>query len=114
MSSVAKVVIELYESKMIGKEAANRLILACRKGVYWCDGNEDEAMESFEEAGYCGQCFEKTGNLSNVFDNDLGYPDMYNVYDDYDDTAANFCLCPECKQRVIDEYIQKHNPANMK
>lgn len=104
MASVANVVIDLYEGNQISKDAAVRLIHACRRGVYWCDGNENEAMEPVEKAGYCGLCFEKKENLSSVFDNDLGYPKMYDVFKAYDDTAANDVLCPECKKRVIEEF----------
>lgn len=107
MDSVGAVVIELFESKQVSKDAAVRLILACRKGVNWCDGNEDEAIETVVEEGYCGLCFEKNKGLSNVYDNDLGYPDMYKVFDHYDKTAAHFFLCPKCKEKVIREYKQK-------
>jgi hypothetical protein len=107
MASVAKVVISLYESKQIDKQAVIRLIHACRKGVHWCDGNEGEAMEPVVEAGYCGLCFEKKKNLSSAFDNDLGYPKMYDVFEAYDDTAANDVLCPECKERILAEYRAK-------
>ena len=71
MASVANVVIELYEGGRIDKEASIRLIRACRKGVHWCDGNEDEAMETVVEVGYCGLCFEKKEGLSSVYDNDI-------------------------------------------
>ena len=79
-------------------------IHACRKGVNWCDGNEDEAIENVVEAGYCGLCFEKKDNLSSVFDNELGYPERLKVFKQYDETAAHYHLCPECMQHVIDEY----------
>ena len=45
MSAVSKTVLDLYEEKQISKESAMKLILACRKGVHWCDGNEGEALE---------------------------------------------------------------------
>jgi len=107
MASVANVVIELYEGGQIGKDAAIRLVRACRKGVHWCDGNEDEAMETVVEAGYCGLCFEKKEGLSSVYDNGIAYPDKYDVFKAYDKTAAHDCLCPECKAKVIGEYREK-------
>ena len=108
MASVADVVLELYESGQINKDAAIRLVNACRNGVHWCDGNENEAMESVVEAGYCGLCFEKKEGLSNVCDNDLGYPEKYQVFRAYDNTAAHNVMCPECKARVIAEWKAKH------
>ena len=108
MASVANVVINLYEGDQISKDVAIRLICACRNGVHWCDGNEGEAIETVVEAGYCGLCFEKKDKLSSVYDNEFEYAVRYRVFDDYDDTAAHYHLCPECKQRVIDEYKEKH------
>ena len=104
MNSVAKVVLDLYEEDQIPREAATRLILACRKGVYWCDGNEGEALEDVVERGYCGLCFVKTGELTTVFDNDLEYPQSDKVFDTYDDSAAHYWLCPKCKRNVICKY----------
>lgn len=42
------------------------------------------------------------------YDYEFEYSVRYRVFDDYDDTAAHYLLCPECKQRVIDEYKEKH------
>ena len=107
MSAVSKTVLDLYEEKQISKESAMKLILACRKGVHWCDGNEGEAMEEVVERGYCGLCFDKTMELTSVYENDLPYPNCYDVFDDYDKTVAHFWLCPKCKNRVITEYKAK-------
>ena len=107
MNSVAEVVLDLYEGEEITKEAAIKLINACRKGVYWCDGNEGEAFEEVVERGYCGLCFEKSDKLTDVYENELAYPDTYHVFDDYDETAAHFFLCPECMKKVIGEYKKK-------
>ena len=107
MNAVSQTVLDLYEEKQISKESTMRLILACRKGVHWCDGNENEAMEEVVERGYCGMCFEKTMELTNVYENDLCYPNCYKVFDDYDNTAAHYWLCPNCKNRVITEYKEK-------
>ena len=107
LASVANVVINLYEGNQISKDAAIRLIHACRTGVHWCDGTEGEATEPVIQAGYCGLCFEKKENLSSVYDNDIGYPGSYHVFDDYDDIAANDILCPECKRRVVEDYRSK-------
>ena len=45
--------------------------------------------------------------LTNVYENDLPYPNCYDVFDDYDKTVAHFWLCPKCKNRVITEYKAK-------
>ena len=107
LNSVTKVVLELFEEGKIDKESTSRLLAACRRGVNWCDGNEGEAIEEAIDLGYCGLCLEKSDELSNIYDNDLGYPEMYKVFDKYDKTAAHFFLCPECKEKVINEYKEK-------
>ena len=45
MSAVSKTVLDLYEEKQISKESAMRLVLACRKGVHWCDGNKMAGLQ---------------------------------------------------------------------
>lgn len=109
MNSVANVVLDLYESGQINKESASRLVLAFREGVNWCDGNESETVADVVERGYCGLCFEKKPDLTDIYDNDLKYPDSYKVFDAYDKSAAHFYLCPECRKKVLDEYMQKMN-----
>lgn len=104
LNSVVKVVIGLYEQGQLSKEAAMPILCACRRGVNWCDGNEDEAMQALVDAGYCGLCLEKPDSVTNVYDNGLGYPEKYEVFDRYDKCAAHFFVCPRCKQRLIEEY----------
>lgn len=65
-------------------------------------------MEEVVGRGYCGLCFEKSTELTSVYDNDLPYPGDYDVFDDYDKTVAHYWLCPDCKRRVIAEYEEKH------
>lgn len=88
--------------------AAKEIVAACGKGVYWCDGNESEAMESVIEAGYCGMCFKKTENLSSVYENDLEYPHNCDVLNDYRKNVLHDYLCPKCRQKVFDAYMKKH------
>lgn len=57
MASVAKVVLNEYDSGHIPYESAFRLLMACRDGVNWCDGNEYEATSDFEDR--CGLCLRK-------------------------------------------------------
>ena len=107
MNFVSNKVFELYNCGIISKEAEIQLVHACRKGVHWCDGNEYEAFDGLIEEGICGLCFEKCDEVTEVYDNDIGYPDRYSVFDDYDDTAAHYFLCDKCKAKVIDAYRKK-------
>ena len=44
MNSVVEKSIEMFENEEIGLNACKKIIVACRNGIYWCDGNEDEAI----------------------------------------------------------------------
>ena len=104
LNSVAGVVTRLYEEGRYDKETARELIRACRKGVHWCDGNEEEAVEDVVDAGYCGLCMTKTEQLTIIYDNDLGYPNKYEVFKSFDGIAAHEFLCPECREKVLASY----------
>ena len=55
LSSVVKVILEKLDSGEISANTARDLLYACRKGVHWCDGNENEAMIQMHQmrCGYC-------------------------------------------------------------
>lgn len=55
MNSVVEKSIEMFENEEIGLNACKKIIVACRNGVYWCDGNEDEAIACIIDC-YCGNC----------------------------------------------------------
>ena len=112
LNSVSGVVIQLYEEGRFDVETAKKLLHACREGVYWCDGNESEAVADVVDAGYCGLCMKKTEQLSNVYDNELGYPECYKVFKEFNVNAAHYYLCPECKKKVLDSYCQSIKEKN--
>mgnify|MGYP006932583004 CR=1 FL=1 len=58
MNSVVEKSIEMFENEEIGLNACKKIIVACRNGVYWCDGNEDEAIACIIDC-YCGNCLRK-------------------------------------------------------
>ena len=55
LNSVVGVVITLYDEGKLDIETARTIIVACRKGVHWCDGNEDEAVMRLRTCR-CGKC----------------------------------------------------------
>ena len=102
LNSVTEIVIRQYEKGQITKDAFRIILRSCRQGVHWCDGNEDEAMQALEDAGYCGLCLEQNGEVSNIYDNDLGYPDCYKVFDRYDTFAAHYFVCHNCREQILE------------
>ena len=74
MDSVTQVVIKMYDAGEITIKTALKLFTALKKGVYWCDGNENEAVQSIFNCR-CGNCLKKmkTGEkLFNIYDSPSG------------------------------------------
>ena len=111
LNSVTKTVIEQYKAGNLNKDAFGAILCSCRKGVNWCDGNEDEAMEALVDAGICGLCLEETHEVSNIYDNDLDYKHRYEVFDAYYDTAAHVFVCASCRKKILEQYISEHPDA---
>ncbi len=111
LNSVVKKVIELLKNDNISKEAAKQIIIACRNGVYWCDGNECEAVACFRRC-YCGNCMEhiETGKpLYSIFDVSLSYSERNNMMDIYNLAADG--LCEECFSKIINQHCNDENAA---
>lgn len=55
MNAVVRRTITLYDRKEIALEPAKKIIASCAKAVYWCDGNEYEAVDFISHCR-CGKC----------------------------------------------------------
>ena len=55
MNSVVKEAIEMFENEEIGLNACKKIIMACKNGVYWCDGYESDVIAGMDD--YCGNYF---------------------------------------------------------
>jgi len=112
-----KRVIGLLDSKKISTEAAREIIVACRIGVHWCDGNEYEAIE-FIRRNRCGWCLKKIPK---------GLP-LYSLWSmsilDYlvgkdplmckGAELASDGLCEGCFENVVDKICKGIDAARMK
>lgn len=104
MNSVAGVVLDLYGKGAIDYDAAKTLILACRKGVNWCDGNELEAVQCLN--GFrCGNCLgtvEEVGPLNSLYDNPkLSGPEGKRRYWELYNVIMNDELCERCTNELL-------------
>lgn len=66
LSSVVKVILEKLDSGEISVDTARDLLYACRKGVHWCDGNENEAMIQMHQMR-CGYCLRKLSESDTIY-----------------------------------------------
>ncbi len=111
LNSVVKKIIELLENNNISKEAAKEIIIACRKGVHWCDGNEEEAIECIRRC-YCGNCMERieAGKpLYSVYDVSWDMPDRYNIKKNFN--LATDGLCEDCFIKIINQHCSDEKAA---
>ena len=106
MDSVARVVISLYDEGKFDKDTARRLLVACREGVNWCDGNTDEAIASIRSCR-CGRCLAKIvkgEKLFSVWDVSDEVKKAYDILDTVTPPLAADRLCEVCFDEVIDGY----------
>ncbi len=112
LNSVAKVVIELFDSGEISEKVAKRLLIACREGVHWGDGNEYEAIECLREY-YCGKCLKKMkpgDELYSIWDVSPGTNKKYNMYDVDSNDIISDRLCSSCFDEIL---TQKSGDENL-
>ena len=90
MNSVVEKSIEMFENEEISLNACKKIIVACRNGVYWCDGNEDEAIACIIDC-YCGNCLRKIHQEHRIRVD----RNRYDVVTHY--------LCEDCYQHLVYE-----------
>lgn len=97
MNSVVEKSIEMFENEEIGLNACKKIIVACRNGIYWCDGNEDEAIACIIDC-YCGNCLRKLHQEHRIRVD----RNRYDVVTHY--------LCEDCYQHLVYEesILNKH------
>lgn len=108
MNSVVKVIIDNYQEKKFDAETARELIAACRKGVYWCDGNQDEAIKSIRRCicGKCMQTIRKGEYLFSIWNVSYDVPDRYGIIDGGEVELASDGLCEKCFDEVINAHCE--------
>ncbi len=94
LNSVSEKILELFEQNKITKDVAIELLLQIKKGVYWCDGNENEAVEALENL-YCGICFEKKNDL-------IGMNNINGKISDeiFERDFVSYSFCKECLKEI--------------
>lgn len=109
MDSVTQVVIEMYDKKELSKKTALKLFSALKAGVYWCDGNEYEAVESIMNCR-CGKCLKKmkpSEKFYNVYDCSIfitGNP--WKILNKYNEDYAGWRFCIDCFDEIINTVSQ--------
>ena len=96
MNSVVEKSIEMFENEEISLNACKKIIVACRNGVYWCDGYESDVIAGMDD--YCGNCLRKF-SAEELIEVDRNRYDVVTHY-----------LCEDCYQHLVYEesILKKH------
>ena len=104
MDSITQVVIKMYDAEEITSKTALKLFSALKSGVYWCDGNAHEAVQSIFNCR-CGQCLKKMKpgeKLFNIYDAPGGVTENSNdILRNYQEDYAGWRFCTECFDNII-------------
>ena len=106
LSSVVKVILEKLDTGEISVDTARDLLYACRKGVHWCDGNENEAMIQMHQmrCGYCLKKLSEGDTIYSTYDVSREFENKYHMgLRNIDNQIADYFLCQECFEKLLDE-----------
>ena len=98
MNKIMVAVLEMYDNKEISQEATIKICKNLRDGVWFCDGNPGEAVETISECR-CGKClkFFKKGDRKYS----LWHINSREISKKTDDLVISPVLCEECFSNII-------------
>ena len=96
LNHVQEEILELYEEGRFDTDTARSLLLQCNDALGFCDGNLNEATETFNKS-YCSDCLRKVAegeNLYQIYWGKRGYRNIRDYRDKHE--LIGFMLCEEC------------------
>ena len=96
LNHVQEEILELYEEGRFDTDTARSLLLQCNDALGFCDGNLNEATETFNKS-YCSDCLRKVAegeNLYQIYWGKCGYRNIRDYRDKHE--LIGFMLCEEC------------------
>jgi hypothetical protein len=96
LNHVQEEILELYEEGRFDTDTARSLLLQCNDALGFCDGNLNEATETFNKS-YCSDCLRKVAegeNLYQIYWGKRGYRNIRDYRDKH--KLIGFMLCEEC------------------
>jgi len=109
MNNVLETVIDLLDNNEISKDAALKIAHVLRESVNYCDGNEDEAVESILYCR-CGFCLRKKDETQKLYDlyqvsKNVIY-DRWDILRGYNNSYAHWNLCKNCFDTFINNFTK--------
>lgn len=116
MNNVVSYVMDLYRADRLDKRTAKEIISVARTSVYFCDGNEGEAVRCMERT--CGCCLRAAAedeDMLNIYLQDRCHDlksdqiekmimDPRN-FQDIEFQSCSFWVCPSCFERIFDHFL---------
>ena len=96
LNHVQEGVLALYEEGKFDKYTLRQLLLRCNDALGFCDGNLEEATETFDKS-YCSDCLRKVADgeeLYQIYWGKHGYRTVYEYCDENE--LIGLMLCDEC------------------
>ena len=96
LNHVQEEILVLYEEGQFDTDTARSLLLQCNDALGFCDGNLNEATETFNKS-YCSDCLRKVAegeNLYQIYWGKRGYRNIRDYRDKHE--LIGFMLCEEC------------------
>lgn len=116
MNNVVSYVMDLYRAERLDKRTAKKIITVTRKSVYFCDGNEDEAVRCMQKI--CGCCLRAASEDEDMLDiylqgrcYDLKNDQIDKMitdpknFQDIEFQSCSYWVCPSCFDRIFDHYF---------
>ena len=116
MNNVVSYVMDLYRADRLDKRTAKEIITVARTSVYFCDGNEGEAVRCMERT--CGCCLRDVAEDEDMLhiylqgrhyglENDLidkMFTDPKN-FQDIEFQSCSLWVCSSCFERICDHSL---------
>lgn len=104
MNFIVRKVMSLRNENKISVEAARDIISDCYRGVWWCDGNPNEAIDYIYSCtcGCCLRLVPKGEGLYHLVDSSLPKEDMRPMSQKF----LTLRLCTECFDKVVGDYCK--------
>lgn len=89
-------ILELHEEGKFDKETLRELLLRSIEAIGYCDGNLEEATETFDKS-YCSDCLRKVAEGETLYQIYWGKHGYRNVYEYCDENELiGLMLCDKC------------------
>lgn len=106
LNSVSESIMDLYIGKRISIEDTKLLLNKAKSAVYYCDGNEYEAIACLKYNDICSACLKSKDELYQLMD-EISYNSE--IYEEIDTNPyyVDTIMCKDCARKLLEEKLGK-------